>query len=258
MVRADRDVDRLYAQLRARYGTLDAHANGYRWRGWFAREQALVQACLREARDPIVDLGCGSGLMLAPLAACGRAVIGLDFNAEACRAARAHRLLAVRGDAFRLPFADSSLGAVVSCQFFNQQSTGAVAAFLEELARVLGPGGRAVLVWRNGTALVHRFAHALFAGLDRVRGLPVFPCVDHALGSVMDGATARGLAIDAAFLSFPPLGWRLPPSGSLRGGVFGASCVLVLMQPVGAGAQRRVSPASAAGVDADRDGGFSR
>ena len=53
--------------------------------------------------------------------------------------------------------------------------------FSLEAARVLRPGGRAVLVWRNGAALIHRLAHACLCVIDRLRGLPEFPQFVHSI-----------------------------------------------------------------------------
>ena len=47
---ADRDVDSLYRSLRGRYGADNARANGYRYHGYFLREQALLFAALKHNR----------------------------------------------------------------------------------------------------------------------------------------------------------------------------------------------------------------
>lgn len=69
------------------------------------------------ARTSLLDVGCGTGWFTRRFAQAGLAVTGLDANAEWLAYAEAHSEPAirwVRGDARRLPFADSSFDQVVS------------------------------------------------------------------------------------------------------------------------------------------------
>lgn len=229
--RADRRTDALYRDMRRRHGGASARANGYRYEGYFRREQAILLSLVNHKARVVVDACCGSGLMLLPLVDGERTVFGIDFNADACAAAHANGFPVLRGDAYRLPLADGSVEQMTNCQFFNQQDAAGVGAFLAEAARVLAPGGNLVLVWRNGSAIIHRVAHALLSLTDRLRGASVFPQHVHSLDTVAAQAAVAGLEVVHRELSCPPLGWRSRATGGLVGHVIGASCILVLRRP---------------------------
>lgn len=230
-MRGDKGTDALYAGMRGRYARAAARANGYRYEGYFRREQALLLSLLDRDAALTVDVACGSGLMLLPLVGAGRLVCGVDFNVDACRSAHANGFPVIRGDAYALPFADGTVDQVVNCQFFNQQSAVGMRGFVAEAGRVLAPGGRVVLVWRNAGALIHRVAHGLLSALDRLRGLPAFPQVAHPLAEVEAALAAAGLVVERREVSCPPLGWRSAAVHGLAARVIGASCVVVARKP---------------------------
>ena len=227
-IAADRDVDKLYVELRGRYGADNSRANGYLYEGYFRREQQLLFSLLNVEASVLVDVACGSGLMLLPLIDERNQVIGIDFNADACAAARINGLTVVRGDAFALPLANASIDEIVSCQFFNQQPTSAVQQFIAESARVLRPGGRVVMVWRNGTAWVHRLALMCFGVVDKLRRFPSFPYENHSQASIRTYAANAGLTVVMQGVSFPPLGWRSSAIDSVPAKLIGASNICVL------------------------------
>lgn len=94
---------------------------------------------------PLLDLGCGDGRHLEPLAAAGLAVVGLDLSASLLQAAasRPGRLPLVRGDMRALPFGDGRFGAVLSLftafGYFGRD--GGDREVVAGIARVLAPGG---------------------------------------------------------------------------------------------------------------------
>jgi SAM-dependent methyltransferase len=90
---------------------------------------------------PMLDVACGSG----PLADRMAGWIGVDVSpAELAAAATRGRRPLVRSSADRLPFGAASTGAV-TCSM-AMQVIQPVAAAVAEVARVLHPGGRAVLL----------------------------------------------------------------------------------------------------------------
>jgi SAM-dependent methyltransferase len=109
-------------------------------------EQGLVGAGAR-----VLELGCGAGTYVRLLAKRGHSVIGLDYSlpslgrAVAADLARAGSYVA--GDASRLPFRDGSFKAV-TCIGVLQTLEGHEAT-LSEIARVLEPGGVAVVETLN-------------------------------------------------------------------------------------------------------------
>ena len=230
-MQGDKATDRLYVDLRERYGDGSPLANGYRSRTYFLREQAVLHQLLDPNASTLVDVGCGSGLMLRPLVGAERLVFGIDFNADSCRAAMANGFPVVRGDAFALPFADDSVDEITSCQFFNQQTAEGLRTFAAEAARVLNAGGRVILVWRNGSALIHRLAHAGLSVADRLRGLPAFPQFVHRIEDVRAYLSAAGLDIEREEVSCPPLGWRSRNVTGLMSRIIGASCIVIARKP---------------------------
>jgi ubiquinone/menaquinone biosynthesis C-methylase UbiE len=231
-IAADRDVDKLYADMRGRYGVHNARANGYLYEGYFRREQKILFSLLNPEADVLVDVACGSGLMVEPLISKRRLVVGLDFNADACVAARGNGLHVVRGDAFGLPFADATVDEIVTCQFFNQQQPLAVRQFVVESARVLRPGGRVIMVWRNGTAWVHRLALACFSFVDRLRRLPSFPYENHSFERIGTYADEAGLIVVSQAVSFPPFGWHSSATDEWLAGIIGASNICALEKSI--------------------------
>ena len=227
-IAADRDVDGLYANLHGRYGDSNARANGYVYDGYFRGEQRILFSLLEPDANVLVDVGCGSGLMMQPLIGEREQIVAIDFNAEACFAAKVRGLTVVRGDAFALPLADASVDEIVACQFFNTQSQESVQQFIAESARALRGGGRLVMVWRNGSAWVHRIATACFKPLERLRGLPSFPFVNHSIESVRDYSVAIGLTVEREAVSFPALGWCSDNIVSYRAKWIGASNICIL------------------------------
>jgi demethylmenaquinone methyltransferase/2-methoxy-6-polyprenyl-1,4-benzoquinol methylase len=92
----------------------------------------------------VLDVATGTGLVAGDMAEKFDArVVGLDQSAEMLRRASERGIpefTAVRGDGQRLPFADGTFDAVVHTYLLRYVDD--PASTLEELARVLRPGGR--------------------------------------------------------------------------------------------------------------------
>ncbi len=125
---------------------------------------ALVRLSRPAATDRLLDPCCGGGTILLERAQTGpyRELLGGDRSRDALEVARSnfgsrHRPWRLQvWDARALPLPDRSVDRVVSNLPFGVQvaAPGGVAAFasacLGEVARVLEPGGRAVLLWPKG------------------------------------------------------------------------------------------------------------
>jgi SAM-dependent methyltransferase len=121
----------------------------------------IADGPLAGVRGLVLDLCCGFGRHSFALAERGHAVIGLDLSFDLLRAARelpggapalAGRL--TRGDMRRLPFEDAAFGAVVNLfSSFGYLGEGADAEVLDEVARVLAPGGAFVMDLMNPPAV---------------------------------------------------------------------------------------------------------
>ena len=102
----------------------------------------------------MLDVGCGTGSLLAIMETCPQAelLVGLDFSDQMIRRAaekfasadRAGCLHAVRADSERLPFADASFDVLTCCNSFHHYPHQQQA--LREFRRVLRPGGLLVLI----------------------------------------------------------------------------------------------------------------
>lgn len=116
----------------------------------------LVQDVLAWAGDGVgrqrmVEIGCGAGRMLVHFAPVFERVDGFDIAPEMIEAAKEHGLpenvhLTVSSGADLRPIEDASTDFVFSREVFQHiPDREVVSAYVSETARVLRPGGRAVL-----------------------------------------------------------------------------------------------------------------
>jgi SAM-dependent methyltransferase len=92
----------------------------------------------------VLELGCGTGRISAPLAKVGVQVVGIDRSASMLARRRRHPTLrVVRGDIRHLPFADGAFPAVIAPYGVLQSLLRErdLAATLADVARVLARGG---------------------------------------------------------------------------------------------------------------------
>lgn len=122
-------------------------------------------------RPLVVDVGCGGGLITAPLAAAGARALGVDPEGAGLLAASRRGGAYCRGDGLRLPLADGCADLV--CLADVVEHVPAWRRLLSEAVRVAAPGGllyvntiaagplsRALAVWLGeGTGLVPRGTH---------------------------------------------------------------------------------------------------
>ena len=100
-------------------------------------------------RQRVLDVGCGDGTLAVVIARQGATVTGIDADPDMLDAARAHaeavgaELSLRQGKAEALPFPDASFDVVIAVTVlcFVPEAGRAV----QEMARVLRPGGRLVL-----------------------------------------------------------------------------------------------------------------
>jgi malonyl-CoA O-methyltransferase len=190
-----------------------------------ALEQRVFDAVLGEVRGlSVLDLGCGTGRHALRLARRGARVTGVDLSPGMLARARAEQ-----GDLeveFRehdlhaeLPFADGAFERVVSGLVLEHLQD--MGAFYREVARVLRPGGLAVLSTIH-PAMALRAVQARFTDPDtgivtRVEGRPqrigelLLPAVRHGLllddlqEHLVDDALARTHPRAEKYLGWPML-----------------------------------------------------
>jgi ubiquinone/menaquinone biosynthesis C-methylase UbiE len=146
------------------------HDNGYftkhpHYPGRFLDNGALM-AEIRDAvdikpDDDAVDIGCGYGRAAIPLAKLVHHVTGIDLHPDPIGSATAraeadgiHNATFRVNDGLSIPTPDESVSLVYSFSTFQHMRRSMVARYLEEIARVLKPGGRAYLqfMWGENSA----------------------------------------------------------------------------------------------------------
>ncbi|HLQ38867.1 MAG TPA: bifunctional 2-polyprenyl-6-hydroxyphenol methylase/3-demethylubiquinol 3-O-methyltransferase UbiG [Planctomycetota bacterium] len=127
----------------------------------------LLQEWLPElAGRTVVDIGCGGGLLAAPLAAAGAHVLGVDRAPTALADARAHsgpRARFVAGDARALPVKGGTADLVLLADVLEHVTP--VAPLLREAVRLLRPGGMLFVSTINRTWRARWLAVTLGEGL---------------------------------------------------------------------------------------------
>ncbi|MEU6294195.1 class I SAM-dependent methyltransferase [Streptomyces erythrochromogenes] len=123
----------------------------------------------------VADLGCGPGGVTAHLAGLGVRVFGVDLSpAMVAVARRAYRGLRFEvGSMAALDVADGVLGGVLARHSTVHTPPSELAAVFGEFARVLAPGGHALITFEAGderVRLEHAYGHPV--GLDVYRTPP--------------------------------------------------------------------------------------
>ncbi len=136
-------------ELRRRYGeTASMYERRYEQ---IQREKYEIVTQNLPLVNKVLDLGCGTGMLLNELARRSGFVVGIDSSPEMLELARKRRGSAalVLADADHLPFADRSFDAVVSVTLL--QNMPSPAATVREVARVTKPEGIVIM-----TTLKHK------------------------------------------------------------------------------------------------------
>jgi len=95
------------------------------------------------AQGPVLELGCGTGRVTAPVARAGVDIVGIDRSAPMLDRARARSLRLIRGDIRSLPFQTGGFAAVLAPYGILQSllTPPDLTAALASVARVLEHGG---------------------------------------------------------------------------------------------------------------------
>jgi ubiquinone/menaquinone biosynthesis C-methylase UbiE len=130
-----------YAAVATHYAVSPSHASGDDL-AWFSARAESVAPGLA------LDVACGGGFSTRALAAAGHTVLATDLTPESIAAARAvtgsRRVSWVAGAAERLPVRTEAMN-VVGCRIAPHHFAD-IARFVDEVTRVLAPGGMFLLV----------------------------------------------------------------------------------------------------------------
>jgi demethylmenaquinone methyltransferase/2-methoxy-6-polyprenyl-1,4-benzoquinol methylase len=148
-LRQPAEIESMFDRIVGRYDTMNRLMTGgmdVRWR------RAAARAAIGAGAERVLDLATGTGDLALELAHQGvPVVIGVDLAAEMLRAAERKRhesgerhVWLTRGDAMQLPFASGTFDAVTVG--FGLRNMPDYSAAVVEMARVLKPGGRVVVL----------------------------------------------------------------------------------------------------------------
>lgn len=115
------------------------------------RDRELLDSLATRGSGVVLDVGSGPGHIGARIRAVGRPVIALDVSFAMARTAT-HRLdAAVVADMVRLPIGTATVADLVAFYSVIHLPRPDLAAVLSEFARVLEPGGHALVSAHEGT-----------------------------------------------------------------------------------------------------------
>ena len=164
------------------FGTIDKLAE---------RDRETITTWRDSTTGPLLDAGCGPGLWSQELTTGGaRDVVGLDASAEFVAAARARYpdVSFQRADLAALPLQDRSVGGILAWSSIIHTPPVDLPAILAEFARVLTPGGSALIGFFDGepgAAFDHAVHTAYYWSAEALRDL----LAPH--GLVVEQASAR-------------------------------------------------------------------
>jgi 2-polyprenyl-3-methyl-5-hydroxy-6-metoxy-1,4-benzoquinol methylase len=187
----------------------------------FVSQKRLVLEMLSDARGRILEIGCGAGHTLPDLVDMGFEVDAIDLSeqmvARASEHVRRHRPGAscrvATGDIERLDFATAQFDAVLLMGVLEYLPSHAQA--IAELARVLKPGGCAVIAVPNGASAYH-VTRTMYRKVRRALGAASGqasagnPCLPWQLDGDLTAAGMRKIECAACNFIFFPLKDRAP------------------------------------------------
>ena len=232
------------------------------WVESFAGSRSRLRHLVHLARadGPVLNVGVGGGIFEDEAIAAGLDVYSLDPSERAIQALRSRLGLGDKaqiGYGQRMPFADHSFAAVVVSEVLEHLSDDELFAVLQEIHRVLRPGGRIVgtvparerladnqVVCLHCNQSFHRWGH--HQSFDRQR-----------IADLLARWFQVELAIERPFVNWPTLNWKGRIAGAiklclLRLGVHGSQENVVFCATKGARASARSGevPATATRDDA--------
>lgn len=138
------DVARMFDGVARRYDITNTVLSAGLDRRWRTKTRQCLEV---SAGQLVLDLAAGTAVSTAELTRSGALAVGCDFSLGMLRAGRAvggrRALPLVAGDALALPFRDAQFDAVTIS--FGLRNVADPCRALQEMARVVRPGGRLVV-----------------------------------------------------------------------------------------------------------------
>lgn len=195
-------VREMFSRIAGRYDLLNHLLSGNTDKRWRKLVAKRLRKALSSPDARALDVACGTGdLSLALVAATGARVIGLDFcrpmlelaeRKAAGGVSRSERRPSfIEGDALRLPFGDESFDAVTIA--FGLRNLSSVERGLQELLRILRPGGRACIL---------EFSKPVVPGFNLLFQL-YFTRLLPKIGGLVSGSNAAYEYLPASVSGFP-------------------------------------------------------
>ena len=155
-----------------------------------------------------VEAGCGTAESSSRMDSSGRTLVAMDISRMALRAARRIPVFRglLQGDLFRLPFRDGSVAGLWNLGVMEHFGKEEGRALLLEFARVLVPGGVALLFWPPEFGS----SRLLLAPIEALRSRPGAPFhffpdeVNRLRSRAHAAAMLKGTGLEPAALSFGP------------------------------------------------------
>lgn len=154
------------SDVRAYYDDFSRDYDRGRDRGYHAMIDEIEAGAVIElahGRD-VLEVGCGTGLVLERVARVARAAQGVDLSPGMLAHARARGLSVREGDATALPFEDASFDVVYAFKVLAHVPD--IDAAIAEMFRVVRPGGHVLIEVYNRRSL--RFVSRAIAGARRI------------------------------------------------------------------------------------------
>jgi SAM-dependent methyltransferase len=133
--------------------------------------RSLATAAGIDRGSRVLDFGCGSGRTIRHLKEQGWALTGCDVDGDAiawCRSSLPFASFFLSSEWPPVEVPDGSIDAVIAISVFTHFSPDAQSAWIGELARILRPGGIA-LVSTMGPGIIGNFPHATAENLAALR-----------------------------------------------------------------------------------------
>jgi ubiquinone/menaquinone biosynthesis C-methylase UbiE len=152
--------------VRAYYDDFSRHYDRGRDRGYHAMvDEIEADAVLGLARDrDVLEVGCGTGLVLERVARVARRAEGVDLSPGMLEHARARGLSVREGDATALPFDDARFDVAYAFKVLAHVPD--IERAVTEMFRVVRPGGHVLIELYNRHSL--RFVSRWLGGARRI------------------------------------------------------------------------------------------